>query len=311
MTMTICFLIVGLFAAAAGGEFLVRGAIGIAQWLRMPARLVGCTVAAFATSSPELSVAVKSAMAGIPEISLGDALGSNVVNAGLVLGLAMLIKPIKVTDKAFTGDFIVAILATLVIIVLSLDVELDRKDGIILLVMFAAWLGHSAWKAYRESKSKPAVVIPYTKKEIAFNFLYSVIGLFLLVLAGYFIVLSAKGIGAALGWSEFIVGATLVAFGTSMPELITTLLTQWKGEDEIGLGNIIGSTIFNSLFIVSVAAIIHPIIFSFDSLALSLVFGILLLVMAVPFKTELLSRRRGLLLLMTYIIYLTLLISRG
>lgn len=309
--MTMVFLAIGLFAAAGGGEFLVRGAIGIAQWLRMPARLIGCTVAAFATSSPELSVAIKSATAGVPEISLGDALGSNVVNAGLVLSLAMLIKPMKVTDTGFISDFVVAILATLVIIALSLDVELDRKDGMILMTIFLGWMGHSIWKEIRNSKAQPSAVIPYSSKEIVFNVLYSAIGIVLLVVAGHFIVLSAKGIGAAFGWSEFIVGATLVAFGTSLPELITTLLTQWKGEDEIGLGNIIGSSIFNALFIVSIAAMIHPIIFSFDSLALSLIFGVVLLVVAMPFRTELLSRRRGLLLLVIYALYLALLIWRG
>lgn len=310
--MTVLYLVLGLAAAAIGGEFFIKGSVGVAQWLRMPARLIGCTVAAFATSSPELAVTIKSSLAGVPNIALGDALGSNVINIGLVLGLALIIKPIPVKDKSFTSDFWVALLATFVIAFMARDVEFDRVEAAVLMVMFFAWLGHTVWKARRDSQKNPQDAVPHTVKQLVILAAFVVVGLGLLVAAGHFIVLAAKDIGALLGWSQFIVGATLVAFGTSFPELATTLIAQWRGHDDIGLGNIIGSNIFNALFIVAVAAFIHPIIFSFDSIALALLFGVILMAAAMPFgKTKVLSRRRGVFLVALYVIYLACLIGRG
>lgn len=299
-------LLLGVLAAAAGGEMFVRGAVGLAAWLRVPAGIIGATVAAFATSTPEFSVALNAATAGQPEIPLGDALGSNVTNIALILGLAILIMPLAAGRGDARRNLPFALAAPAITGLLLFDGRLGRVDGTVLLVVFATWLIITVLEA-RRARSATARVIGESRPSRAL--LDSAGGLVLLVVAGRLIVLAAEGIGEDLGMDSFIVGATMVAFGTSVPELATILIASMRGHAEIGLGTLVGSNIFNNLWIVGITALISPIHVDGRELAVALVASALVLLLVIPGPTGLLGRRRGLALVGGYGAYLVVILS--
>jgi cation:H+ antiporter len=300
-------LLIGVACAGVGGELFVRGAVGLARWARISAGIIGATVAAFATSSPELSVAIGSSLAGQPEISLGDAVGSNVVNVGLILGLALCISGIQVPRASVRRDFPVALLVPVVLGVLGLDGMISRVDGILLLTLFAGWLIAVAIAARRErSASGQLLGAPNLWRAS----LASIVGLAFLAVSGRFIVDGARGIAAGFGIPEFIIGATVVAVGTSMPELATSIISKLRGHDEIGLGTILGSNIFNGLFIVGVAAVICPIRVAIQPVGAALILGLATTALTFPPAGGFIERRRGAMLLALYAIYAVALISR-
>lgn len=294
-------LLIGVLCAGMGGELFVRGSVGLASWMRISPGIIGATVAAFATSSPELSVSINSALAGKPQIALGDALGSNVVNVALILAIALLVSPIHSPRGSLKRDFPVALMVPLATGLLFLDGELSRVDGVMLLAGFVAWLSATVVEARRE-RSATSAVLGLQQGWIAI--VYCTVGLAFLASAGYLIVAGARGIAMAFGVDEFVVGATIVAIGTSAPELATTIMAKLRGHDEVGLGTILGSNIFNGLLIVGVAAVITPIRVDPTEVAAALVFGFLALLFAYPPKSGLISRDRGLMLLVLYAAYL-------
>jgi cation:H+ antiporter len=299
-------LLIGVVCAGIGGELFVRGAVGLATWARVSAGIIGATVAAFATSSPELSVAIGSSAAGQPEISLGDAVGSNVVNVGLILGLALCISGIQAPRASVRRDFPVALLVPVILGVLSLDGMISRVDGILLLTLFAGWL-IAVTIAVRRERSASAQILGAPNPWRAV--LASLVGLAFLVASGHFIVTGARGIAVTFFIPEFIIGATVVAIGTSMPELATSIISKLRGHDEIGLGTILGSNIFNGLFIVGVAAVICPIRVDARPVATALVIGLATTALTFPPSGGLIERRRGAMLLALYAIYVVALVS--
>ena len=294
-------LILGVVCAGIGGELFVRGAVGLAFWARISPGIVGATVIAFATSSPELSVSVNAALAGKPQIGLGDALGSNVVNVALILALALLISGIQSPRDSIKRDFPVALLIPIITGVLFLDGELSRLDGLLMLGMFIAWLVAAVIEARKQRSAAEEVIGEHRRWLVVVS---CVTGLAFLVAAGNLIVASARGIAISFGIDEFIIGATIVAVGTSVPELATAVIAKLRGHDEVGLGTILGSNIFNGLLIVAVAAMIHPITVPWREVAIALVFGLVALVFAYPTRKGFIERRRGVLLLMLYVVYI-------
>jgi cation:H+ antiporter len=295
------FLLLGVLAAGAGGELFVRGSVGLARWARVAPGLVGATVAAFATSSPELAVAVNAAAAGRPQISLGDVLGSSIVNVALILGLALSISSIRSSRDSIRRDFPCALLLPAMAALLLIDGTISRMDGFILLVLFAVWLVAVVREARKQRSENNSSEGP---RRIAFALTCCLLGLPLLFLAGYLIVNGARGIASAYGVNEFIIGATIVAVGTSVPELATTLISKLRGHDDLGMGTVFGSNIFNSLFIVGVAALICPIDVPLREVAASLIFGVLTVALTYPDGQGTISRTRGILLLGSYVAYL-------
>lgn len=291
-------LLFGIACAGVGGELFVRGLVGLAHWARVSAGIIATTVAAFATSSPEFSVAVGAALAGQPEISLGDALGSNVVNVGLILAVALCISGLATARAAVRRDFPVALLVPVAVGALGSDGRLSRTDGMALLVFFVIWLSLvvNAARQERTAAAVPAAGGPGRGLAVGL----SVAGLIFLTGSGHFIVQGARAIAGAFGIPEFVIGATVVAVGTSMPELATTVVSKLRGRDEIGLGTVLGSNVFNGLFILGTTAVICPIRFDARSVKWALGFGVITTLLTFPRRDGRIPRWRGVILLGLY-----------
>jgi cation:H+ antiporter len=294
-------LLGGVVLAGVGGELFVRGSVGLGHWMRVPPGIIGATIAAFATSSPELSVSINSAVAGSPEIALGDSLGSNVVNVALILAAAMAISEIRCPRDTIRRDFPAALLVPIITGILMLDGRLSRVDGLLMLGLFFAWLTAAIVEARRQRSAAEEVLGAHRHWAILVS---CAVGLGLLVLAGKFIVGGARGIAESFGITEFVIGATIVAVGTSVPELATTIIAKLRGHDEVGLGAVLGSNIFNGLFIVSIAAIIRPITVSWREVLVALLVGLVAVAITYPGRSGLIGRRRGVILLLLYSVYL-------
>jgi cation:H+ antiporter len=294
-------LLAGIVAAGFGGELFVRGAVGLASWARIPAGIIGATIAAFATSSPELAVSISASLEGKPQIALGDALGSNVVNIALVLGIALVISGIQTPRDSIKRDFPVAIFAPFLTALLALDGEISRTDGAIMLAIFFGWLVAVVFEVRRQRSAAEEILGEHRHWMTIVSL---VGGLAFLVLAGRLIVVGAKGIALSFGLEEFVVGATVVAIGTSAPELATVIISKMRGHDEVGLGTILGSNIFNNFWIVSIAALVAPMEnLPLREIAVGLGFGALTVTLTYPSKTGFIGRWRGFLLLTLYLIY--------
>lgn len=306
--VSLLLLAAGVLVAGAGGELFVRGAVGLARWARVPAGVIGATVAAFATSSPEFSVGVHSALARTPEVALGDALGSNVINVALVLGIVLLGGSVVAERRELRRELGFAAAAPMLTLVALVDGTLVRLEAAVLLGVFLAWLVLVTLAARRAraqdvrelgSSGRPAIVAS------------SVVGLGLLILAGRLIVTAAEGLGADLGLDPFIVGATLVALGTSAPELATTIVSRRRGHLDVGVGTVLGSNVFNNLWVVGVAALIHPMRAAVDEVLLAIVACLVALALVIPTRDGNLARARGVLLLAVAALYILLTVLLG
>ncbi len=300
-TLDLLALLAAIPLAAVGGEAFLRGILGFSAWLRLPKMLVATTLAAFATSSPELTVSSMAALAGKPEIGLGDALGSNVVNIALVLGLALLFGALSARFVEIRRDFLLVLVVPFLTLILALDGVLSRAEGVLLLVLFAAWLtlaGRQAMAQRRESQENPQTEPQDVVRPLP-TLLYLLVGLACLILAGRLFVIGASSIAVALGVHAYVIGALVVAIGTSLPELVTTLLARWRGHDDVGLGTLLGSNLFNGLAIIGVAAAIHPIQAPVGEITVALGFGVLSVLLIVP-RRGVIPRWRGIILLAAY-----------
>jgi len=296
-TTDLLALLAAVAVAAPGGASFLRGVLGVAAWLRLPRLLVATSLAAFATSSPEMAVSSLAALAGRPEIGLGDALGSNVVNAGLILGFALLFGALAVRSDELRRDFALALLVPMLTLVLALDGTLSRADGALLLSLCILWFTLIVWQAVAQRRATATESGPPVSALRAWVLL--LVGLAALILAGRLFVTGASGIASALGVHPYLIGVTIVAIGTSLPELVTVLLSRLRGHDDVGLGTLLGSNLFNGLAIVGVAATIHPIRTTVGEIAPALAFGVLTVLLMLP-HAGVLSRRRGLALLAAY-----------
>lgn len=297
--------------AGIGGELFLKGVLGTAAALRVPKLLVATSLAAFATSSPELTVSTVAALAGRPEIGLGDALGSNVVNIALIFGLALLFGPLRVERTELGRDFAIAIAIPFLSFWFAADGVISRGEGGLLLLLFALWMGllARAGMAWREAETVVDAAAPRPNPWP--SLVFSIVGLAALILAGRLFVSSATGIATAFGVDAYIVGATVVAIGTSLPELVTVLLARYRGHDDIGVGTLLGSNLFNGMAIVGVAASIHPIQAPLAEVAVALGMGTLALLLLIPGRDGVIHRVRGYLLLASYVVFVVATVTTG
>ncbi len=311
MTISILLLLVGVVLAWIGGTLFVDGAVGLARLARWPVAVIGVTVAAFGTSSPELMVAIQAAMDGVPEISLGDVLGSNIVNISFILALVLSLSGMKAEDDGVRRDWAWALAVPFIMAVVLWDGWFSRMDAVILMSIFFLWLTLVVRHARRHAARNLDEIIEAGQASKARTVLWLLAGLAMLIGAAQFVVHGGKGVAEVLGWSPFIVGAVVVAVATGTPELATTIVAKIRGHHDVGLGNILGSNVFNVLFIAALAALIQPYAVRPPELAPSLAFGIMTTLMILPGKGGYLGRWRGFVLLALYVVYVAMTLRTG
>jgi cation:H+ antiporter len=291
--------VVGIVLAAIGGELFVTGAIGLAHRIRIPSGIVAATIGAIASASPEFSVAIAAAIRGDPGIALGNALGSNVVNLGLILGLTLAVTRIRISGRVIRRDFVAALAGPVLTLLLSFNGRLTRVDGGVMLLMFAIWIAATGLEAARHRANRQQQAPP-NGLIMAAIFATSVL---LLAGAGQFLVAAAIALGETLGLRPFVVSTTLVSIGTDIPELAVSLVAIYRGHPDISLGAVLGSNIFNSFAVVGSAALIHPFDVSNWGVRPGLAAGILLLLSIWPSRKGSIGRWRSSFLLGLYAAY--------
>jgi cation:H+ antiporter len=263
MTSTLLILVLGLVLLYFGAEGLVRGSSSLALRLGLSPLVVGLTVVAFGTSTPELVVSLKAAYLGQGDISVGNVVGSNICNIGLILGFSALIIPIKVASQIVRIDTPIMIGATGLALLFLRDGSLSRTEGIILFVLLIAYVIFSVIIAKKDATDPLAAEfgeeIKVSKSGVAVDLLMVAGGLVLLVLGARFLVDAAIDIAKSAGLSEAVIGLTIVAIGTSLPEFATSLVAALKKEADIAVGNVIGSNIFNIFGILGISATVTPL----------------------------------------------------
>jgi cation:H+ antiporter len=310
-------LFTGILLLLVGGTSLVRGASGIARALNVPTMVVGLTVVAFGTSTPELVVSITGAMRGSTDIVFGNAVGSNLANFGLVLGVAAIMSPIGLHGQLVRREVPFLLLITAILMVMAWDRPLsntepllDRGDAIILFLLFTVFIYFMVRDVIRD-KEDPVLIevtsFPTTTKQTAGkNWGLLLVGFLLLIVGGEMTITNGEAIALQLKLPEVVIGVFVVAIGTSLPELVTSAIAAHKGETDLALGNIVGSNIFNSLMVLPTAAIVKPI--SIPAMGnWDLAVGFVFVLAVIPlflFSNARLGRTAGAVLLGSYLAYM-------
>lgn len=339
MILPVVAVIIGLTILVWSADKFVDGAVGIARFCGMSTLLIGMVIVGFGTSAPEMVVSALSAMQNAPELALGNAYGSNIANIALILGVTAVIMPVLVKRDALKRDLPILLAVTALTVVLLADGGVSRMDGIILLAVFAAVMGFNIWSELHAKKkagsasaeneaSGDAAETESAEGPVSLgkSIFWLVLGLLLLVASSRALVWGACEIARALGVSDLLIGLTIVAIGTSLPELASSIAAARKGEDDLAFGNIVGSNLFNTLAVVGIAATISPMN-SFDpnvfvrDMPVMVVLTILLLLFGLPTRVSKIgpdgkrigriNRIEGSVFLVAYIGYLTFLIVQA
>ena len=306
--LQVLLLAVGFVMLIKGSDWFVDGSSGIATKFGIPQLVIGLTIVAMGTSAPEAAVSISAAFSGNADITIGNIVGSNILNILIILGLSSVIIPIAVAPSTIKIETPFMIAITVVMLLLGLDGVVSLIDGIIFLVLFAAYLAYLFWMA-KKDKNKDSN--EETKNiSIAKAVIFAIIGLVLIVLGSNVTVDAATKIAQAVGVSERFIGLTIVALGTSLPELFTSVTAARKGNADIAIGNIVGSNIFNILFVVGLSALIIPVPFDpkfiFDSI-IAIAAGVLLLLCCL--WTKKLKRWAGVTMLLGYATYFVVILN--
>ena len=311
------YLILGLITLIVGGEFLVRGAVGIAKKAKISTLVIGMTVISFGTSAPELFVSIGAAMDGNADIAIGNVVGSNIANLALVLGLTVLILPLIVDRNSKVIDWPMMMLATILFAVFCADGAVQRYEGVILFVILIAFIYFLIRNSRRKNKQlaaeEPDEEIAKIKDPIWKAILLTLIGLVALYFGSEWLVAGAVDIAASFGMEQRVIAVTVVAFGTSVPELVTSLVAAFKKETDISIGNLIGSNIFNIMAVIGITAMVKPLavepeVNNFDMWWVLAIAAVLLPMMIIGKR---IGRFKGFLLFGTYVVYITLLVMNG
>ncbi len=253
--MTYLLFILGLVALFFGGEYLVRGASAIARRYNLSPMVIGLTIVGFGTSAPELLVSVQAALAGQPAIAIGNVLGSNIANILLILGVAAVIAPLMIPLRKVWRDLGFMALATAAIWLMLMDGMVTRAEGVVLLIGLVVFMG----VAFFYGKLDPADIDDTPPAPMGMALVQTIGGLVVLVIGARLLVDSSTEIARAFGISEAVIGLTIVAVGTSLPELATSVIAAIRKQTEIAVGNVIGSNVFNIFSILGITALIVPI----------------------------------------------------
>ena len=305
--LQIVLLCVGFAMLVKGADWFVDGSSGIATKFKIPQLVIGLTIVAMGTSAPEAAVSITAALKGNADITVGNIVGSNILNILIILGLSALITPIAVAKSTIKIDIPFMIAITFLLLGLGYDGSIGLLEGIIFLVVFAGYLTYLFVMAKRDRNK-----IEEGVKDISIikALLWTIVGLFFIVFGSNVTVDAATKIAQVLGLSQRFIGLTIVALGTSLPELFTSVSAARKGNADIAIGNIVGSNIFNILFIIGISAVIVPVPFAvgfrFDTIV-AVVAAVVLLLCSL--KDKKLKRWSGALMLLTYAVYFVMIVG--
>ena len=302
--MCYLLLIIGFFLLIKGADMFVEGSSNIAKFLKVPSIIIGLTLVAFGTSAPEAAVSITASLKNSSSLSVSNIIGSNIFNLFVVLGFTALFKGVKTTKNVIKKDYTLSIISIILLLFLASTtyfvdghLYLTRIDGVILIFILLFYIGGMIKSVGNKDKE-------ITKHNFSFkDILYILLGLSFIIWGGNLTVSSACTIARKLGLSERVIGLSIVAVGTSLPEFCTSLMALLKGENDIAVGNVIGSNIFNVLFILGVSSLIRPLMISMDSFMdiMVLIVGSVLLIFY--FRDLRINRKEGLSMLIFYFIY--------
>jgi len=304
--MTFVTLIAGLALLLLSSEFLVRGGVSLAGHFRLSPMVVGLTIVSFGTSAPELVVSLDAAIEGHPAISLGNVIGSNISNLALVLALTVIISPFFVNRREIIDDMIIMAGASILLFIMLLDLKFSRFEGIILIIILAAYIYRSIRNDKRHYRSSP----PQLKYTLFMTVVIIIISSIGLVAGASILVRSASKIAIMMGVSERIISVSVIAVGTSLPELATSLMAAFRKAKGISIGNVVGSNIFNILAILGVTATVKPYQLNDPRFSADMYWmigiAILLILMVLPSRNPKLRRWNGIFLALVYLSYIYL-----
>lgn len=297
--MMYVFLIVGFVLLIKGADWFVEGSSAAAKLLKVPPLIIGLTVVSMGTSLPEASVSISAALAGKNELAVSNAVGSNIFNLMVVCGVCAAICPLSINKDTLRRDFPISIAAAGLLMGLgAIGMTVGHIDGIVMLILFAGFLClmvASARKARQKADDE------YKSMPVWKLLVYMIVGIAAIVGGGKMVVSGASDIAREFGMSENLIGMTIVAFGTSLPELVTSVVAARKKEVDMAVGNVVGSNIFNILFVLGTAGAISPIAFSMENIIDTAVLIIMTaVVMAMCFRKKELSRLHGWIMLVLY-----------
>lgn len=312
LIVKLVILVVGFVLLIKGADYFVEGSSSIATRFHIPSLIIGLTIVAMGTSLPECAVSLTASIAENNALAVANVVGSNIFNLMVVCGASSLFIPITVSKETLKGEFPFSILCALILGVLGyIGMVLGRVDGIIFLALFVGYLLYmiisatKAINAYQDS-GEEIKLIPVWQ-----SVLFIVGGMIAIKYGGDFVVDGASSIALALGMSQNLVGLTIVALGTSLPELVTSMVAAKKGEVDMALGNVIGSNVFNILFVLGIASSISPIAFIVENIIDIIILIILsLVVLYFGYTKREIDKKEGIIMLLLYIIYLIYIIMR-
>ncbi len=309
-------IVFGLVLLVGGGELLVRGAARLAAAFKISPLVIGLTVVAFGTSAPELGVSLQAALSGKPDVAVGNVVGINIINVLLVLGASALVTPLVVSSQLVRWDVPLMIAASVAAWVMAVDGDVSRLEGAALFAALLIYIGFSIWKSRSESKK---VIEEFAaeygdpeKSRTSVDLLLILAGLTLLTLGSRLLVDGAVAIAVWMGVGELVIGLTIVATGTSLPEVVTSVVASYRGERDIAVGNVVGSNLFNILCVLGLTSLVSstgvsvsPEAIAFDIPVMVAVAGICLPVFWID---GLIRRYEGALFLTYYVLYTTFLV---
>jgi cation:H+ antiporter len=301
-------IIGGLALLYYGGNYLVTGSVRLARVLKISPFIIGATVIAFGTSAPELAVAILASLKGTSELAMGNVIGSNIANIGLVLGLTALIAKISISSNRLKREYPPFLFASLLILVIAWNLQINRYEGIFMFCLLGLYIWRSfSHKEDFEEEQEDEVTL-FAGKGSPFQVLLIIVGLGFLIGGAQFLVSGGVAVARNFGISEWFIGITIVAIGTSLPEIVSSIIAAKRGQGEMAIGNIFGSNIFNILMVLGLTSIIHPLQIKepiHPDLLIATAITLLLLVL-IRYGNYSLGKINGMVLLLVYCIYIGL-----
>lgn len=309
MVLHIILLIVGFIMLIKGADILVDGSSSLACTFRIPTIIVGLVIVSFGTSAPEAAISITAGLNGSNSIAISNVVGSNIFNLLLVLGVSALILPLPVPKSIINKEFPLLIgFSVLVGVLVFLGNDLSRLDGVLLFGLIVVYL---VWLIKDAIAHRAKIVVEEPQFKLPLSIFFIVAGILCIIFGGDLVVASARKIALQLGLSERLIGLTIVSVGTSLPELVTSVVAAKKGNVEIAVGNIVGSSIFNLLFILGASSMVVPILVE-PALFVDIIIMIVVTGITYYFsKSEKIDKKEGMILILIFIVYLMFVVVRN